>query len=61
MKIVRGRYPPLPSHYSADLHALVEELLQGKASERVHPATCIVPSFQLSTAPSPQALLAPLS
>ena len=35
MKIVRGRYPPLPGCYSANLHSLVEELLHTKAPRRV--------------------------
>ena len=27
IKIVRGTFPPLPSHYSADLHSVVSALL----------------------------------
>ncbi|KAL1510705.1 hypothetical protein AB1Y20_006999 [Prymnesium parvum] len=33
-KILRGRYPPIPAHYSAELRALVDELLRTKAHER---------------------------
>ena len=36
LQIVRGRYPPLPSHFSRELKTLVAQMLEMNVSKRIN-------------------------